>query len=121
VCSGELDDVCNADLLLCCEVFQIATQALDADVLGVCTLVGEDQRAVASSVEAVMERSADSCACSVRALAIGKKLCCKSSGDLAPNRRASVGILVAASEEAADKAIDTAEDSCLAGMEGASC
>jgi len=58
---GELDEVCDADLLFVCEVAEVAAYALEAPVLDVVALFGEDQGAIAGSVETVVERTTDGC------------------------------------------------------------
>jgi hypothetical protein len=99
VCGSKLDEIGNADLSLGGNIGEVAAKALQAAILNVRALVGENKRSVASSVKAVVEGRSDSSASSICALAISEELLGEGGRDLSPNSRTFLrGFLVAAEE-----------------------
>jgi len=85
---GELDEVCGTDVFLLGNAREVAADLFEAAVLAVGALVGEDEGAVAGTVEAIVERTPDRSPCRVGTLAVGEELCGKGGGDFVPDGRA---------------------------------
>ena len=88
VCCSKLDEIGHTDPSACLYSLQVTAESLETPVLLIRALVGKDQRAIASTVEAVVERRTDGSASSICALSVRQELCCELSGDLTPDSRA---------------------------------
>jgi len=86
---SKLNKVSYTDLLLVCEASKVAAQSLQSNVLRVGAFVGEDERAITGTVEAIVKRGTDGSTSGIRAFTIAKELCRKSGGDLVPHGWAS--------------------------------
>lgn len=104
---SELNEICDPDARLRSDVCEIRAEAFETRVLGVGTLVGEDQRAVAGAVEAVMEGASDGCSGCVCTLAVEEELCGEGGGDFVPDWGAGGGGVLA--EDVGDGADEFAD------------
>jgi hypothetical protein len=96
----ELNQVSNTDILVLSKGAEVATESLKATVFRVGTLVGEDEGAIAGTIEAVVKGGTDGSTSCISALAVSKELRSEGCRDLVPHRWAAALTVGKATEEA---------------------
>lgn len=92
MCSSELDEIGHAHFGLRGNVCKVAADARHGGIHRLSALIGEDERAITSSREAIVKCRSDSRSGRICALAVCRKLLGEGGGDLRPDGGASTSL-----------------------------